>query len=481
MRRQRIIGIIFFTICLKPLCIAQQSADQIIKQRIADRKIPGIAFVVARDGEIIDEGYSGLANVELNVPLTEKSVFAIASMSKTYTAAATLLLAERGLLQLDNFVKEYIPEAPKSWDAMTIRHLLTHTSGLVDDWELYSWDESNEFFLRTQNDSSFLQHLFDQELKFEPGTNSRYSCGPFVLGVVIERVTGQSYGDYLKEFIFEPLNLNNTFIDHPYKIIPNRVSGYFDYDKTEMNAGVTGIGNGILISPVSYGRADVGIRTTAKDLVAFYDALLTGKLLNEESTRLMFSPAKLDNGDLVPTGPGWMNWPLVGRMVSEHSGAFRTGFSSQAFVIPKEKFIVILLSNMSGGTNFSLAQKIASAYYPELVQISKRGLVADDKPNLTASHLELFTSLANEEMRIDLLSTAYPKSYLSPRLKKAMADTDSIVFLNEEKVSDKKIKLFGSQIHYLRFYKLIGDKTYYTTVSLDNEHKIVFIDYPGTE
>ena len=477
----RISGIILFAFCLSTSCFAQLSIDEIVKQRIEEKNIPGLAFIVTQNGKILKEGYYGFANLELSVPITEKSVFAIASMSKAYTAAATLLLTEAGLLSLDDSVKKYIPEAPESWAAITIRHLLTHSSGLVDDWGLYSWDESNELFLKTQSDSSFLQHLFDHELKFKPGTSTFYSSGPFVLGVVIERITGKYYGEYLQQFIFNPLSLTETFVDHPYNLIPNRVSGYFDHDTTEMNTGISGRGNGILISPVAYGRADVGIRTTARDLVTFYNALLTGELLNEQSTKLMFSSAILDNGDFIPTAPGWMNWPLVGREISQHSGAFRTGFSSQAFIIPEEKFIITLLTNVSGGTNFPTVQKIASIYYKELRQLSKRETIADNRSDLTNKHLTLFRNLASNELSNNSISDKFPKSYLSRGLKEAISSTESIIFLGRDDVSARDINLFGVRIHSFRYYKLIGNRTLYTTVSLDKSNKVVFIDYPETE
>ena len=481
MRRQRIIEITLLTLFLNTVCFAQQTVDQIVDNRINEKNIPGFAFIISKNGEIVEEGYRGLSNVELGTPVTEKSVFAIASMSKTFTAAATLLLTEAGLLSLDDKVKTYIPEAPESWNSITIKHLMTHSSGLVDDWELYSWDESNEFFLRTQNDSLFLKHLFDRELIFEPGTSVRYSCGPFVLGVVIERITGKFYGDYLQEFIFEPLSLNETRVDHPYQLIPNRVSGYFNYDSTEMNTGISGMGNGILISPISYGRADVGIRTTARDLMAFYSALLNGTLLNDKSTQLMFNPATLDNGDLVSTAPGWMNWPLMGNLVLEHSGGFRTGFSSQGFVIPKDKFVIIILTNMSGGSSFPLVQEIASTYYPELSQLSKRDSVRDNSSDLTGKHLTLFRNLVSGELSKKVVNENFPKSYMSSRLKASISSTKSLVYLGEDDVSTREIIFFDIRIHTLRYYKLIGDSTLYTTVSLDKDDKVVFIDYPETE
>ncbi|MEP1032056.1 hypothetical protein [Ekhidna sp.] len=208
---------------------------------------------------------------------------------------------------------------------------------------------------------------------------------------------------------------------------------------------------------------------------------MTGELLNEQSTKLMFSSAILDNGELIPTAPGWMNWPLVGRVVSQHSGAFRTGFSSQAFIIPEEKFIIILLTNVSGGTNFPLVQKIASIYYEELGQLSKRETIADNRLDLTNKHLTLFKNLDSNELSKNSISDKFPKSYLSRGLKAALSSTESIVFLGEDDVSSRDINLFGVSIHTFRYYKLIGSRTLYTTVSLDKNNKVVFIDYPETE
>jgi len=472
---------ILLTLCLNTCCFGQQNVTQIIEQSIKDNNIPGLAYVIAKNGKIVEEGYHGLSNLELNMRVNEKSVFAIASMSKTYTAAAILLLAEKEQLRLDDLIKKYIPEAPDTWSEITIKHLLTHSSGLVDDWGLYSWDKSNKLFLDSQSDSLILKNLFATELQFRPGTEVRYSCGPFVLGVVIERITGHYYEKYLKMNIFTPLGLNETYIDHPYKIIPNRVSGYFNHDTTDMNTRVSGIGNGILLAPVSYGRADVGIRTTARDLMKFYNALLTGKLLNEQSMKMMFNPSTLDNDAYISTAPGWMNWPLAGNMISEHSGGFRTGFSSQGLIVPKENFIVILLTNLHGASSFALTQKIAAIYNPQFSQLSKRTPQVDHRPKLTAQHLELFKSLVFDTINKKVVNERFPKSYYSKGLKKSISSTESIVFLGQDNVVERNIELFGERIFALRYYKLISSRELFTTVSLDKKGKVVFIDHPETE
>ncbi len=463
------------------LVYSQNEAHRLIKERIALKNIPGIAFLVSKDGKIVDEGYYGRANLEIGAEVTHKSVFAIASMSKTYTAAAILIMAEQGLLKLDDTVKKYIPEVPESWNTITIKHLLTHSSGLVDDWALYDWNKSNQLFLQTQTDSLFLKHLFMQELLFEPGSSHSYSCGPFVLGIIMEKITGKNYEEFLKKNIFEPLNLKETFVDNPYKIIPNRVSGYFNYDSNKINSRVSGIGNGMLLAPVAYGRADVGIRTTARDLMKFYNALLTEKLINEDSKKIMFNPSTLDNGNFIPTTAGWMNWPLGGLSISEHSGGFRTGFNSQAFIVPKDNFVIILFSNLNGGVNFPLTQEIAGLYYPELEQLSKKTPANDTKTELTELHLNFLQEINTAQENEPVLNKVFPFSYYSKKLKESISGTESIEYLGERNVENEKLYFFDVRIHSLRFYKLNSRKTFYTTVYLDRDDKIVFVDYPETE
>ncbi len=477
--KKALVFLAFLIICAST-ANSQQGTDYIIRERMASNNVPGMAYIIARNGEIIKEGYYGKSNLELNTDISDESVFAIASMSKTYTAAAVLLMAERELLSLDDPVRKYIPEAPNSWDLITIKHLLTHSSGLVDDWGLYDWNTSNALFLSTQTDSAFLEVLFAEKLKFAPGTDIYYSSGPFVLGVVIERITGEYYGAYLQKAIFDVLSLKETWVDDPYRIIPNRVSGYFSYDTSEIDTRVSGIGNGILIAPVSYGRADVGIRTTARDLLKFYQGLLNGDLLNEASMKIMFSPSTLDDGGFIPTAPGWMNWPLAGKIVCEHSGGFRTGFSSQAFVIPKDKFIVILLSNLHGGVNFSMAQKIASQYYPDLEPLSKKPHRTDENPQLTTQHLRFLKEL-DSIPDLTMVNEVFPFSYYSQNLRSRIANTQSLQYLDEKNVEEEDLILFEVSIHKLRQYQLLQDKPLYTTVYLDQNDKLVFMDYPETE
>jgi len=454
--------------CINFTCFGQHnSPSQIIQTHITENNVPGLAFLVARNGKIIEEGYFGKSNLELNVPVTEKSVFAIASMSKAYTATAILLLAQQKKLALDDPIKKYIPEAPASWDSISLKHLLVHTSGLPDDWDLYSWEESASFFLKTETNKVFLDSLFKQKLAFEPGTEVSYACGPFVLGIVIEKVSGLKYSDFMRREVFEPLDLKNTWVDHPYLLIPNRVSGYFPHDSTIVKTGVEGLGNGLLMSSISYGRADVGIRTTARDLLKFYHGLIPEKLLDAQSLKIMFNPSTLKNGQYISTSPGWMNWPIAGNITHEHSGIFRIGFASQILVLPKDKLVIIVLTNLFEGSNFLLAQEIAAIYNPDFALISKRSIARDSNPNLTSVHMDVLKALSSNSFDPETVNSNFPISYYSKKLKKSISEIESIEFIGEEDISTRNVVLFGVKIHSLRYYKLNKETPLYTCLSLE--------------
>jgi CubicO group peptidase (beta-lactamase class C family) len=470
----------FFILLISFICSAQTTVEEIVKARMEEKEIPGFAFIISKEDKIIEEGYYGLANVELQVPVIDKSVFAIASMSKAYTAAAILLLNQQGKLSLNDPIKKYIPEAPESLNKITVKHLLVHTSGLPDDWGLYSFEESNSFFLKTQTDSAFLDHLFKYDLAFEPGTDASYSCGPFVLGIIIERISGMPYAEFMKEEIFKPLELNETWVDNPYEIIPNRVTGYFPYDSTLFETKIHGIGNGLIISPVSSGRADVGVRTTARDLLKFYQALLNGRLLDDERTKIMFSPSTLDNGNNISYSPGWMIWPIAGKLIYEHGGAFRTGFSSGVMVLPEDDVMIIVMSNLFGGTGFNLKKRIAAIFDSSFQPVSIRTHEQDNDSLLTLKHFELLKNYSSGNFA-EMLNPNFPVDYLPKWVINRFQKIKSLTFIDEEDVSENDMNLFGEKIYYLRYYKINSDKPSYTIFSLDKNRKVIFIDHPESE
>jgi CubicO group peptidase (beta-lactamase class C family) len=239
--RSRIVPFLFLLL----FGVAAARADKVddyVRAQMRERHIPGAAIAVVRNGRVVKtEGY-GLANVELNVPATKETVFEIGSVTKQMTAAAIMLLVEEGRVNLDAPVGKYLPSAPEAWNNVTVRHLLTHTSGIKSYTGIASGFELTKRLKRDE----FVKAIGAYPLEFAPGARWNYSnSGYNLLGFIIESVTGASYWDFMRTRIFNRLGMSATTDRDPKFIVPNRATGYEwqdnrlvgrDYDLTDVFA-----------------------------------------------------------------------------------------------------------------------------------------------------------------------------------------------------------------------------------------------------
>ncbi len=297
---------------------------------------PGAAVLVAQDGKVlVAKGY-GYANVEHHVPITPQTRFRLASVTKSTTALAILQLQEAGRLSLEDPLAKYLPDLPNS-QQITLRHLLTHTSGM--------------------------SHMATQSL-FSPGTRLEYSnAGYRVLGQVIEKVSGQSYEQYLREHIWLPLGMYGTGMDRAEVLLPHRASGYV----WDPKAG--SYRNAPFEDAASAGSAG-GLYATVEDLYRLDRALDRGALLRPETVAEAFSPAKLADGSEGAYGLGWALETYRGLREVDHGGDI-TGFNTQVSKFPDQHLTVIVLSNVwmrpqaPLPTARALAHSIADIYLAE--------------------------------------------------------------------------------------------------------------------
>ena len=224
----RIIVAPFLILALGP-ARADKVDDYVEKQR-QQLHLPGVSLAVVRDGQLIKSRGYGLANLELNVRATEDTVYEIGSNTKQFTAAAVMMLVEEGKINLDDQLTKYFPEAPKSWSGITVRHLLSHTSGIqnhvaVPDWlNVFKTSITSE---TTPARDELLKMFFKLPLEFQPGETWSYdNTGYYLLGIIIEKASGKSYWEFLAERIFHPLGMTATRNTEPQPIVPNRASGY---------------------------------------------------------------------------------------------------------------------------------------------------------------------------------------------------------------------------------------------------------------
>ena len=258
------------------------------------RDSPGCSVAISRGGDTLYERGYGAANIELGVPISPATVFHAASVSKIFTAMSIMILAQRGKLSLDDDVRKYLPEFPEYRNKLTIRHLLSHTAGLRDVFELQALAapgpgsrEPNEQFV------NILAH--QRELNFEPGSEWQYSNGGYLLlAAIVNRVSGQSLRDFAATNIFRPLGMKDTrFHDDPTEIIPNRASGYSPSDGGPRLA-VSADPGGIV--------GNAGLFTTAKDLIRWAQSWDEVRVGDRALLATMATPTVLSDGSKANYG-----------------------------------------------------------------------------------------------------------------------------------------------------------------------------------
>ncbi len=335
--------------------------DHVVLAELERQKIPGISLGVMRDGRLIKAQGYGLANVELGVPVTPQSIFQTGSVGKQFTAAAVMMLVEEGRVGLDDSIAHYLPEAPSAWKGVTVRHLLTHTSGIAD----YGGEESTMGkgvldFRRDYTEDELVRIFAAMPLDFAPGERWFYSnTGYVLLGVLIHRVTGKFYGDFLQERIFKPLGMTSTRIISESDIVPHRSSGYLLVKGQLKNQN--------WVSPSLNTTADGALYTNVLDL-AKWDAVLYGeRLLKRASLAQMWTPVKLNSAETYPYGFGWRIAVVNGHRLLKHGGAWQ-GFTMSISRYVDDRLTIVVFTNLDEDNSNpeQVAARVAALYIPAL-------------------------------------------------------------------------------------------------------------------
>ena len=309
-----------------------QAFQKVMQPYVDARRFMG-SVLVARKGKILFNNGYGMADLEWNIPNSPATRFNIASMTKQFTAAAILLLEDRGKLKTSDLVKKYLPNAPASWDNITIDHLLTHTSGISDDAAKY------------QPGPPDLLLFNDKPLDFQPGERWSYTnLGYIVLGYLLERVVGQSYESFVQENLFKPLGMNDSGMFSYVTIIPRRASGYWP--------GRNGIENAER-PDFRLNFSSGSLYSTTEDLLRWEEGLFGGKLLSAASLRKMITPFKSDYAC------GLYVRRVNGHLIVEHDGN-NIGFNSHMAYYSEEGIAVIVLANLNGNVTGEIARALAS-------------------------------------------------------------------------------------------------------------------------
>lgn len=304
-----------------------EKADAYLQAQVRYDMFSGTALI-ARDGEPVFVKSYGMANYELGAPNTADTTYLLGSLVKQLTATAILQLQEKGKLKTGDPICRYLEDCPASWHGITLHHLLTHTSGIPNFSSLPDWDEKLAMLNYTRPE---LLALFrNLPLEFAPGEKFDYSnSGYALLGVIIERVSGQRYDQYLNDRIFKPAGMAHARPRATRALLPGRASGYYSVG--------TDFINGRLVSPTTDIGAS-GIYSTVGDLLLWDAALTDDRLISAASRDAMFTPDKNDYGY------GWFVRSIHGRSTQYHSGS-DNGFSTYIVRFPADRMTVIVLSN----------------------------------------------------------------------------------------------------------------------------------------
>ena len=342
--------IISFASCKSSgLLMKQKSIDDIMSAYQSSDK-PGASVLVFKDDKIVFKKGYGVSNVSTQEKITQNTNFRLASVTKQFTAMSILLLVQKGRLKLEDPLKKYFPSFPVYGKDIKINHLLTHTSGLMDYEDLIPPKQVMQL-----HDTNCLQLMYKANgLYFTPGAQYKYSnTGYAILALVVEKISGQDYGVFLKENIFKPLKMKySVAFEEGKSTIPNRAFGY------SMDNGSWVETDQSLTSAV---LGDGGIYTNTIEMTQWIKALWDYKLLGSEMQIQSWTRKKLNNGAPIEYGYGW-HVEDYKNITHPHHGGSSIGFRNQLLLFPEQKLMVILLTNRNEGDPINEAHKIADLY-----------------------------------------------------------------------------------------------------------------------
>jgi CubicO group peptidase (beta-lactamase class C family) len=365
--------------------------DSLIRREMKAQQIPGVAVAVIEDGKMILARAWGYSNLETGTPLDTGAVFELASVTKQFSAAALLLLAEEGKVGLDEPISEYVEGTPDSWAKITVRMLLSHTSGLpIDGFPDY---QGSPLLLITTRQA--FEFIVKRPLIYPPGEGAFYSdAGYFLAGMVIEKASGQSYRAFMQR-IFDRAGMTSSSILDKRRILKGRVSTYELRDGQLLNW-----------------RRDwdhelpsfFGVFSTLNDMARWDQALRRATILTRKSLDEMWTPAKLANGQPARVfdqlyGLGWNLGDVAGHRTVGHGGASGTYFLR--FMDRPVSIVVLTNRGVNGRNPMMLAEAVAGTLYPDLRPPQLAEPVADPDESLTARVNQLVADLvAKQESRV---------------------------------------------------------------------------------
>jgi CubicO group peptidase (beta-lactamase class C family)/Tol biopolymer transport system component len=382
--------------------VASIEAD--VREAMDRTRTPGVAVAVVHGGDVLMSKGFGLANIETGSAVTPETMFQSGSVGKQFTAAGVMVLVEDGRVDLDESIRTHLPEAPESWQPITVRHLLTHSSG-IPDYTSASFDYATNY-----SEDDLVRMASDLTLEYPAGTRWNYSnTGYAMLGVMISRVTGVPYWDFLRERVFDPAGMPTIRINTATEIVPHRARGYMP--------GPGGLQNASHVAEQTNTTADGSMLFSLRDMIAWNEAVRTRTVLSPESWDQILSPMVLNSGNTHPYGFAWFFNEAAGQPVVEHGGSWQ-GFVNQYTRFPDQDLSVIVLTNARSTMSTPLAMRIGALVDPALTPEPPPTEAIADDPVVTAYVADMIEKMSDGS--IELTDWDFVRQTVFPRMRVAL-------------------------------------------------------------
>ena len=440
--------------------------DRRIQAAMERDGVPGLALAVVRHGKILKLGGYGYASLEWKGRATPDTRFEIASMSKMFTGAAARLLIDEGKLNPEDPVGKYFDHLPDSWKAVKVRHLITMSTGLGEDWgtELIPYDAD---VTTAYDDASMVKALTTMKMKSPVGAEFHYSSpGYAMLGIIVSKLSGKPLAKFVEERIFQPAEMaSSAFIDN-WAVIPERAQGYRKRDGKLMR--------GWYLGQYLHARGDVGVMSTAKDMAKWIIALEQRKILKDPTP--LWEGATSDRGRALDYAYGWMVDLVLGHRRMLHGGQYRTGFRSMIQRLPDDDLSVVVLSNCDCAPVERYAFMVVASYVRDLPDPERESAQPDPNPAQTDTMVRALKAVESGKIDETLMTPdafdPIPIGDVAEHLRSAKAPA----YAGSHRLPGAGIKMHGHQLVDYETLKLAADgNSLYLTLYRDDRGKIAYV------
>jgi CubicO group peptidase (beta-lactamase class C family) len=443
--------------------------DRQIRAAMDRDGVPALTLAVVRHGRIVRIGAYGYGDLEWKTKATPETRFEIASVSKMFVGAVIRMLIDEGKLDPEDLVSKYLSGLPDSWNTMRIRHLLTMSSGLPEDWgsEAIPYDDD---VVTHYDDASMLKAFTILKLKAPVGTEFHYSGpGYAMLGMIASKVAGQPLAELLAERIFKPADMAETsFIDNA-AIVPERAQGY---RKAEGK-----LFKGRFVGQYLHARADTGLMSTARDLAKWIVALEQGRIVKDPQT--LWQGATSDAGRPLDYSYGWFVNTLPGHRLQHHNGNYRTGFQSVIRRFPDDDLSVVALANCDCARVEKYAALAVRSYLRDLPDPETESTLADPDPKQTATLIDALRSVAQGKVDERVMTADALDPVPIADAAERLSAVRSFVFAGRHRLPGQGWTMHGHRLVDFTTLKLQGDGfTLYLTLYRDDQGRIGYV-MPG--